>query len=82
MSEVIIQKVATAMRCKCGHLWLTTSKSKYPSCPRCHVGISRKKHAVVLESETARKLKENAISGSQPQRTADAIGENYEDIQR
>jgi hypothetical protein len=70
MSEVIIKKVATAMRCNCGHLWLTTSKSKYPSCPRCHIAISRKKHAVILESDTTRRQKEIADSGSQVQNAA------------
>jgi hypothetical protein len=69
MSEVLIQKVATAIRCKCGHLWLTTSKSKYPTCPRCHIAISRKKYAVVLESETAR-TKRNAESGGEVQNPA------------
>jgi len=64
MSTVIIQKVATAIRCTCGHLWLTTSKSKYPQCPRCHSNISRKKHAVILESESRRKQK-GADSGSE-----------------
>jgi hypothetical protein len=85
MSEVIIQKVATAMRCNCGHFWLTTSKSKYPSCPRCHTGISRKKHAVILESDTTRKIKqeeekESADSGSLDQNQAKEIdGVNYDD---
>jgi hypothetical protein len=91
MSEVIIQKVATPIRCNCGHLWLTVSKSKYVSCPRCHVGISRKKHAVILESETTRKLKqkqeqeqEGADSRSQPENAANVNvdGGNYEDIQQ
>jgi hypothetical protein len=83
MSEVIIQKVATAVRCNCGHLWLTISKGKYVSCPRCHVGISRKKHAVVLEPETVRKLKQKADSELRTQNPAETIGENYyEDIQR
>jgi phage FluMu protein Com len=73
MSTVIIEKVATAIRCTCGHLWLTASKSKYPTCPRCHSTVSRKKHAVILESDTTRKLKqkESADSGSQHQNTAD-----------
>ena len=74
MSEVVIQKVAMAIRCTCGHLWLTTSISVYPTCPRCHSTISRKKHAVTLESDTTRKLKrearEIADSGSQVQNTA------------
>ena len=80
MSTVIIEKVATAIRCTCGHLWLTASKSKYPTCPRCHSTVSRKKHAVILESDTTRKLKEkeNADSGSQHQNAADKkIGVNY-----
>ena len=73
-----------AIRCTCGHLWLTTSKSMYPTCPRCHTTVSRKKHAVVLESDTTRKLKEKAVSESQPQDTANGngIGENYANIQR
>lgn len=86
MSEVIIQKVATAMRCNCGHLWLTTSRSKYPSCPRCHMGISRKKHAVILESDTTRKLKgegkQIADSGSQVQNTASTEGIDNEVLQQ
>jgi hypothetical protein len=70
MSEVIIQKVATAIRCNCGHLWLTASKSKYPTCPRCHIPISRKKHGVLLESDITRKQNESADSGSLDQNTA------------
>jgi predicted nucleic acid-binding Zn-ribbon protein len=67
-----------AIRCTCGHLWLTTSKSMYPTCPRCHTTVSRKKHAVILESDTKRKLKEKAAdSRSHPQNPAnsDGIGE-------
>ena len=70
MSTVIIEKVATAIRCICGHLWLTASKSRYPTCPVCHRTISRKKHAVILQSDTSRKLKEIADSGGQIQNTA------------
>jgi hypothetical protein len=74
MSTVIIEKIATAIRCTCGHVWLTTSKSKYPTCPRCHSTVSRKKHAVILESDTTRKLKqkekESADSGSLDQNAA------------
>jgi hypothetical protein len=80
MSTVIIEKVATAIRCTCGHLWLTASKSKYPTCPRCHNTVSRKKHAVTLESDTTRKLKEkeNADSGSLDQNPANKKdGLNY-----
>ena len=54
MSTVIIEKVATAIRCTYGHLWLTSSKSRYPTCPVCHSTISRKKHTVILESDTTR----------------------------
>jgi predicted nucleic acid-binding Zn-ribbon protein len=88
MSEVIIQKVAMAIRCSCGHLWLTTSKSMYPTCPRCHTTVSRKKHAVYLESDTTRKLKQQekekteADSGSLDQNAAEGISEIHEDIQR
>jgi hypothetical protein len=85
MSEVIIQKVATPIRCNCGHLWLTVSKSKYVSCPRCHVGISRKKHAVILESETTRKLKEKAADSevqTQNQANVNVDGGNYENLQQ
>jgi hypothetical protein len=82
MSEVIIQKVATAVRCNCGHLWLTASKGKHVSCPRCHVGISKKKHAVVLESDTTRKLKEKADSELRTQNTANGNDGNYENLQR
>jgi hypothetical protein len=75
-----------AIRCTCGHLWLTTSKSPYPTCPRCHTTVSRKKHAVILESETKRKEKERAVSGSQPQGTANGNGngfsENLENLQQ
>ena len=71
-----------AIRCTCGHLWLTTSKSMYPTCPRCHTTVSRKKHAVVLESDTTRKLKEKADSGSLDQNAANRDGENYENLQR
>jgi hypothetical protein len=80
MSTVIIEKVATAIRCTCGHLWLTASKSRYPTCPKCHSTISRKKHAVILESDTTRKQKEkeSADSGPQNQNAADKkIGVNY-----
>jgi predicted nucleic acid-binding Zn-ribbon protein len=82
MSTVIIEKVATAIRCTCGHLWLTASKSRYPTCPKCHSTISRKKHAVILESDTTRKLKEekeeSADSGPQNQNAAGKkIGVNY-----
>jgi hypothetical protein len=70
MSTVIIEKVATAIRCTCGHLWLTASKSRYPTCPVCHSTISRKKHAVILESDTTRKVKQIAESGGQIQNTA------------
>ena len=74
MSTVIIEKVATAIRCTCGHLWLTASKSRYPTCPVCHSTISRKEHAVILESDTTRKLKgegkQIADSGVQIQNTA------------
>jgi hypothetical protein len=79
MSTVIVEKVTTAIRCVCGHLWLTASKSKYPTCPKCHTTISRKKHAVILESETKRKEKEAAFE-SQPQSTANNISENYGEI--
>jgi hypothetical protein len=80
MSSVIIEKVAIAIRCTCGHLWLTASKSKYPTCPRCHSTISLKKHAVTLESDTTRKQKERADSGSLDQNTAKEIdGLNYDD---
>jgi hypothetical protein len=72
MSTVIIERVATAIRCTCGHLWLTTSRSKYPQCPRCHSTISRKKHAVILESETVRKQK-GASSGLAVQNKAAGI---------
>ena len=80
MSTVIIEKVATAIRCTCGHLWLTASKSKYPTCPRCHSTVSRKKHAVILESDNTKKLKEKeaADSGLQHQNLADKRnGFNY-----
>jgi phage FluMu protein Com len=81
MSTVIVQKTTTAIRCICGHLWLTASKSSYPKCPRCHSSISRKKHAVILESDTQRKLKERADSGSLDQNAAKEIdGLNYDDI--
>jgi hypothetical protein len=86
MSEVIIQKVAMAIRCTYGHLWLTTSKSLYPTCPRCHTTVSRKKHAVILESDTTKKLKlkEKADSELRTQNTANgnSVGENYENLQR
>jgi hypothetical protein len=82
MSIVIVQKTTTAIRCKCGHLWLTASKSDYPRCPRCHSSVSRKKHAVYLESDAKRKLKQRAESESEAQTTAEAIGENYENIRR
>jgi hypothetical protein len=85
MSTVIVQKTTTAIRCNCGHLWLTASKSGYPKCPRCHSSISLKKHAVILESDTKRELKEKekqAVTESEPQNTAEAFGENYENIQR
>jgi hypothetical protein len=81
MSEVLIQKVATAMRCTCGHLWLTTSRSKYPTCPRCHTTISRKRHAIILESETTRNQKQKgAESGSQLQNSA-GFGESQNEVQ-
>ena len=75
MSTVIIEKVATAIRCPCGHLWLSASKSRYPTCPVCHSTISRKKHVVILESDTTRAKKGNenekdADSESQVQNTA------------
>ena len=71
MSTVIIEKVATAIRCTRGHLWLSTSKSRYPTSPRCHSTISRKKHAVILESDTTKNQKKNgADSGPEIQNTA------------
>ena len=69
MSEVLIQKVVTVMNCNCGHLWLTTSKSTYPSCSRFHIAISRKQHAVILESDTTR-TKKGAESEERIQNTA------------
>jgi len=77
MSEVVIEKVAIALRCTCGHLWLSASRSKYPTCPRCHSTISRKKHAVILESETKRN---EAASQSESEKAANRNGENYGDI--
>jgi predicted nucleic acid-binding Zn-ribbon protein len=72
-----------AIRCTCGHLWLTTSKSMYPTCPRCHTTVSRKKHAVILESETTRNLKEKAADSEfSAQNTAKTSDGNYENIQR
>jgi predicted nucleic acid-binding Zn-ribbon protein len=73
-----------AIRCTCGHLWLTTSKSMYPTCPRCHTTVSRKRHAVVLESDTTRKLKlkEKADSELRTQNTANGNDGNYENLQR
>jgi hypothetical protein len=82
MSEVIIQKVAVAMRCTCGHLWLTASKARYPTCPRCHTTISRKKHAVILESDTAKAFKEKASSEFDPQNAAnEKVVGNHEQLQ-
>lgn len=82
MSEVVITKVATAMRCNCGHLWLTTSRSKYPTCPRCHIPISRKKHAAILESETARKQKERGAKfEARTQNSAKQEGESHNEVQ-
>ena len=48
MSTIIVQKEMTAMKCVCGYFWYTGSKSRYPSCPKCHSQISRKLHEVKI----------------------------------